>query len=77
MAEQLRGVASGIYYPYPNKLAAGVLSTQEPEGWLLITFTREQLARAAELLRAPATRTVRKISRQDVSAALAARPIRE
>jgi hypothetical protein len=50
MVEQLHGVASGIYYPYPDKLAAGVLRTAEPDGWLLMTFNREQLARASELL---------------------------
>jgi len=50
MVEQLRRVTSGIYYPYPDKLAASVLETEEPSGWLLMTFTREQLARANELL---------------------------
>ena len=46
MVEQLRRVASGIYYPYPDKLTASVLGTEQPSGWLLMTFTREQLARA-------------------------------
>ncbi len=50
MVEQLRGVASGIYYPYPDRLAAGVARTEEPDGWLLMTFNREQLTRAGELL---------------------------
>ena len=50
MVEQLHGVASGIYYPYPDKLAAGVPRTEEPDGWLMMTFNREQLARASELL---------------------------
>ena len=50
MVEQLRRVTSGIYYPYPDKLTASVLGTEEPSGWLLMTFTREQLARANELL---------------------------
>jgi len=52
MVEQLHGVASGIYYPYPDRLEAGALRTEEPSGWLLMTFTREQLARASELLTA-------------------------
>ena len=50
MVEQLHGVASGIYYPYPDKLATGEPRTEEPDGWLLMTFNREQLARASELL---------------------------
>jgi hypothetical protein len=50
MVEQLRRVTSGIYYPYPDKLTASVLGTEEPSGWLLMTFTREQLARAGQLL---------------------------
>ena len=50
MVKQLHGVASGIYYPYPDKLAAGVPRTEEPDGWLMMTFNREQLARASELL---------------------------
>jgi len=52
MVEQLHGVASGIYYPYPDKLTARVLRTEEPSGWLIMTFTRDGLARASELLTA-------------------------
>ena len=50
MIDQLRRVTSGIYYPYPDKLTTSVPATEESNGWLLMTFTREQLARASELL---------------------------
>jgi hypothetical protein len=52
MVEQLHGIASGIYYPYPDKLAARVLPTEEPSGWLIMTFTYAQLSQAAALLAA-------------------------
>jgi hypothetical protein len=54
LLEKLRNVASEIYFPYPNKLAATALPPEEQDGWLLVTFTREQLARANELLTTPA-----------------------
>jgi hypothetical protein len=51
LLEKLRNVASGIYFPYPNKLEATTSPPEEQDGWLLITFTREQLARADKLLK--------------------------
>jgi hypothetical protein len=52
LIENLRGVSSGIYFPYPHKLAIGAPPPDDQDGWLLITFTCEQLARANELLTA-------------------------
>jgi len=50
LIEKLRGVSSGIYFPYPNKLATSAPPPDGEDGWLLITFTLEQLARANEIL---------------------------
>ncbi len=50
LIEKLRGISSGIYFPYPYKLAIGAKPPDEQDGWLLITFTCGQLARASELL---------------------------
>ncbi len=52
MLEQLHGVASGIYYPYPDKLSSHVQQTEDRSGWLIMTFSPEQLARANEVLTA-------------------------
>ena len=52
---RLRGIASEIYFPYPSRLAANATPPEsQADGFLLMTFTRDQLARAAELLEAPA-----------------------
>jgi hypothetical protein len=51
LLQMLQGVTDGIYFPYPNKLAAVASPPREQDGWLLITFTREHLARADELLK--------------------------
>jgi hypothetical protein len=56
LIEKLRGVSSGIYFPYPNKLATGAPPPDDRDGWLLITFTLEQLARANEMLSASETK---------------------
>ena len=50
LIEKLRGVSSEIYFPYPHKLAMGGPPPDDQDGWLLITFTCEQLAQASELL---------------------------
>ena len=50
LIEKLRGISSGIYFPYPHKLTMGAKPPDEQDGWLLITFTCEQLVRASELL---------------------------
>jgi hypothetical protein len=51
LLEKLCNVGSGIYFPYPNKLEAISSPPEEQDGWLLITFTREQLGRADKLLK--------------------------
>jgi len=56
LIERLRGVASEIYFPYPNRLDRNaVISESQADGFLLATFSREQLARAADLLNTPRT----------------------
>ncbi len=56
LIEKLREVSSGIYFPYPHKLAMGGRLPDDRDGWLLITFTLEQLARANEMLSASETK---------------------
>jgi hypothetical protein len=51
VVEKLRGVSSGIYFPYPDKLAT-TTAVDMRDGWLLITFTRAQLTQASALLAA-------------------------
>jgi hypothetical protein len=54
LVERLHGIASEIYFPYPHRLEPhAVLPQSQADGLLLMTFTREQLARAAELLKIP------------------------
>ena len=53
---RFRGIASEVFYPFPSRLSSDTqLSGAPAYGFLLMTFTREQLARAAELLKGPAT----------------------
>jgi len=78
LIERLRGVASEIYFPYPNRLDRNaVVPESQADGFLLVTFTREQLARAAELLKASATPAAPKASSEDTSATSAVRSIRK
>ena len=56
LIERLRPIAGEIYFPYPSELKPHqVLPESQADGFLLMTFTREQLARAAELLETLAT----------------------
>ena len=52
MVEQLRGIASGVYFPYPDKMTRTTPGRDAQDGWLLFTFTRAQLSQAAALLSA-------------------------
>jgi hypothetical protein len=51
VVEKLRGVSSGIYFPYPDKLVT-MSAADARDGWLVITFTRAQLTQASALLAA-------------------------
>ena len=48
----LRGTASEIYFPYPDEPRSIVSPPCIQDGWLLVTFTRAQLAQATTLLSA-------------------------
>jgi hypothetical protein len=48
--DKLRAVSSRIYFPYPSELRGATLGRDAQEGWLMLTFTRAQLAQAAALL---------------------------
>jgi hypothetical protein len=50
LIENLRGVASEIYFPHPSELPSSTIP-HVVKGWLVMVFTREQLAQAAALLR--------------------------
>jgi hypothetical protein len=50
--KSLRGATSEIYFPYPKRLATSESGPDKSDGWLIMAFTRSQLARAAELLNA-------------------------
>ncbi len=50
LLEKLRGVSSRIYFPYPTELGRAAPGRKAQEGWLVLTFTRAQLAQAAALL---------------------------
>jgi hypothetical protein len=50
LIERLRGVASEVYFPHPSRLTSSTMP-HAARGWLVMVFTREQLARAAALLR--------------------------
>jgi hypothetical protein len=72
---QFRGIASEVYYPFPNRLSRDTqLSAASAYGFLLMIFTREQLARAAKLLETPAAQ---RAPRRSTSAFLAVPSIRE
>jgi hypothetical protein len=73
MIEKLRGIGGEIYYPFPDKYLGTEQSHPGDYGFLLVILTREQLGPATELLRNPATRTVRQTFRRDDSAASATR----
>jgi hypothetical protein len=78
LIERFRGITSEIYFPYPGKLEPhAVLPKSQADGFLLMAFTREQLARAAKLLETPATPSAQRTSRADTSVYVAMRPIRE
>jgi hypothetical protein len=52
LVERLRGIASEVYFPSPEKLAITASSpVVDTYGVLLVVFTRDQLAQAAALLR--------------------------
>jgi hypothetical protein len=50
LIEKLRGVASEIYFPHPSRMTSSTMP-HAAKGWLVMVFTREQLARAAALLK--------------------------
>jgi hypothetical protein len=50
--KSLREATSEIYFPYPERLATPESGPDKPEGWLVMVFTRSQLGRAAEFLKA-------------------------
>jgi hypothetical protein len=52
LIERLRGVAGEINFPDPVRLSTSAPAPYT-QGWLMMVFTREQLARAAALLAAP------------------------
>jgi hypothetical protein len=52
LIERLRGVAGEIYFPDPVRLSTSAPAPYT-QGWLMMVFTREQLARAAALLAPP------------------------
>lgn|GEM_PF-170171 len=52
LLEKLRGVSSRIYFPYPSELGGTAPGRDAQDGWLMLTFTRAQLAQAAALLSA-------------------------
>jgi hypothetical protein len=64
LLDKLRGVSSRIYFPYPSELRGAALGRDAQDGWLMLTFTRAQLAQAAALL---STRT----SPQDATSGIA------
>jgi hypothetical protein len=48
---KLRGVASEIYFPFPNRLSSDTpLPDTQTYGFLMMIFDREELGRAAQLL---------------------------
>jgi hypothetical protein len=78
LIEKLRGIASKICFPYPSRLAANATPPEsQADGFLLMTFTRDQLARATELLKVSATPAAKKPSPEDTSATPPAPSIRE
>ena len=50
LIEKLRGVAGEVYFPHPSRLTSSTMP-HAAKGWLVMVFTREQLARAAALLK--------------------------
>ena len=52
LIERLRDIAGEIYFTDPIRLSTSAPAPYT-QGWLMMVFTREQLARAAELLNTP------------------------
>jgi hypothetical protein len=50
LIDEFRGITSEIFFPHPEKLSASAAPPKEADGWLVIAFTHEQLARASALL---------------------------
>jgi hypothetical protein len=61
----LRGTASGTYFPYRDELRSIVPPPDTQDGWLLVTFTRAQLAHATTLLSAETNQRTPSRARDD------------